>query len=494
MKKLVLPLLLMLVVTTLAQTAAKNDDSRQALAVPVSLFAAMRSKDAAGIRALFTPEGQLVAIDKPRDGQGISKTRVFTADAFAKLISEAKAPEFIETMGQPEVKLFGDMALVFGRYTFYVGDKFSHCGTNSFHLVRTTDGWRIANAASTLEFACGPESKAAASGGMNNHATKNSQSNATPVPTASAELTQQANTKPTPRRGHCLVYDDRQRRVVLLDGYQQPYQPELGEVWAWDGRRWELRPGSGPTARSLCSAAFDSRRRKLISFGGVGNRGYEDLRGDTWEWDGTRWSQMTDTGVGTRDHHVMVFDASRGRAMMYGGQTSSRSWARDTWEWDGGKWTKLSVPGPGGRAHFAMVYDSKRKRVVLFGGIGEDNKYHNDTWEWDGASWRKVSDEGPPPRARHRMVFDSRAGVAVLYGGDGVKTEPGRGFRVLEDMWTWDGQHWTEVKTSGPGKRFMHAMAYDAARRRTVLYGGGDGTKDPDDTWEWDGKSWTQVK
>ena len=100
----------------------------------------------------------MVAVDKPRSGEGISKTRTFTADAFAKMIAEGKG-EFIEKMPEKEVKINGDFALVTGRYTFYVGDKFSHCGVNSFHLVRTETGWRIANAASTLEFDCGQSKK-----------------------------------------------------------------------------------------------------------------------------------------------------------------------------------------------------------------------------------------------------------------------------------------------------------------------------------------------
>ena len=70
------------------------------------------------------------------------------------MIAESKAGEFNEQMKDPEVKVFGDMALVYGRYTFHVADKFSHCGTNSFQLVRTADGWKIGNAASTLEFKC----------------------------------------------------------------------------------------------------------------------------------------------------------------------------------------------------------------------------------------------------------------------------------------------------------------------------------------------------
>lgn len=157
MKKLLPSLLLTLAVYAPAasQTAARNDAAREASTVANKLFDAMRAKNAEAIRALFIPEGQLVAIDQPRTGDALPKTRVFTAAAFAQMISESKAPDFIERMPQPEVKIFGDMALVYGRYTFHVGDKFSHCGTNSFHLVRTASGWKIANAASTLEFNCG---------------------------------------------------------------------------------------------------------------------------------------------------------------------------------------------------------------------------------------------------------------------------------------------------------------------------------------------------
>jgi Domain of unknown function (DUF4440) len=138
-----------------AQVSRKEGDRLSAVAVANKLFEAMRAKNAEAIRALFMPEGQLVAIDRPRTGTGPSTTRVFTPESFAKLIAESKAPEFNEKMSRFNVQIFGDMALVYGPYTFHVGDKFSHCGTNSFHLVRTPDGWKIANAASTLEFNCG---------------------------------------------------------------------------------------------------------------------------------------------------------------------------------------------------------------------------------------------------------------------------------------------------------------------------------------------------
>jgi Domain of unknown function (DUF4440) len=134
----------------------KVDPAKEALAVVTRLFEAMQAKDADGIRATFAPEGQLAATQK-RNGQ--TTVRLVTAEAFAKSISEGKGV-FRERMYKPEALVTGDLVTVRGRYGFYVDDRFSHCGTNSFHLMQTQQGWKIVNAASTLEFnGCEPESK-----------------------------------------------------------------------------------------------------------------------------------------------------------------------------------------------------------------------------------------------------------------------------------------------------------------------------------------------
>lgn len=142
-----------------ATTSAQVEDKKAAADVIEKLWAGMKAKSAEQIKAVFMPGGQLVAIDKPRDGKVISTTRVLSGDQFAKMISEAKAPEFIESMPQPSVHVDGDVAIVTGRYTFTVGGNFSHCGTNTFNLVRTANGWMIANGASTLEFQCDADKK-----------------------------------------------------------------------------------------------------------------------------------------------------------------------------------------------------------------------------------------------------------------------------------------------------------------------------------------------
>lgn len=160
MNKTLFAVIISICISSVFAQTTKEDDSKAASEIPDKLFAAMKDKNAGAISSIFTSEGQLVAIDKPRDGKGISKTRVFTAENFAKMIAEAKGTDYIEKMPNKDVKISGDLATVSGRYTFYAGDKFSHCGMNTFHLVRTETGWRIVNAASTLEFQCERDMKA----------------------------------------------------------------------------------------------------------------------------------------------------------------------------------------------------------------------------------------------------------------------------------------------------------------------------------------------
>jgi Galactose oxidase, central domain len=301
-------------------------------------------------------------------------------------------------------------------------------------------------------------------------------------------------TRPSGRAGHCLVYDEQLQMVLLLNGFQPPYQPEQSEIWGWNGARWSLLVKNGPAARSLSGAAYDGRHKRVVEFGGVGNDGYSELKSDTWEWDGRAWHLMADTSVGTRDHHAMVYDEARGVTVMYGGQNSARQFDTNTWEWNGTAWKKIAASGPGNRVHHAMAYDAKRKRVVLFGGFGGGDNL-GDTWEWDGKAWQQVATSGPPPRARHRMAFDAKLGKVILFGGTGVKTTPGPGFNFLGDTWLWDGRAWSEAKVSGPPARCLHAMAYDAHRQKVVLFGGGNGGNDRiNDTWEWDGKVWQKVQ
>lgn len=131
-----------------AAFAQKADDSKDALAVINKLWEAMAAHKPADIVALHTAEAQLVAILKNREGKTVVRT--IKAEDFSKNFAEKKS-EIFEDMYAPKVEVTGDYAQVWGRYVFFINSKISHCGVNSFHLVRTDAGWRIAGAASTMD-------------------------------------------------------------------------------------------------------------------------------------------------------------------------------------------------------------------------------------------------------------------------------------------------------------------------------------------------------
>ena len=99
-------------------------------------------------------------------------------------------------------------------------------------------------------------------------------------------------------------------------------------------------------------------------------------------------------------------------------------------------------------------------------------------------SWTQVSTLGPVGRFSHAMCYDQARGRVVLFGGHDI----GR----LGDTWEWDGASWTERVVSGPSPRWGHAMAYDPTHQRVLLYGGEVGTNTrSSELWAWDGSSWS---
>ncbi|MER3513473.1 MAG: hypothetical protein C4310_02960, partial [Chloroflexota bacterium] len=69
----------------------------------------------------------------------------------------------------------------------------------------------------------------------------------------------------------------------------------------------------------------------------------------------------------------------------------------DTWEWNGTTWTQRTPdPTPPPRRRHALTYDMARGAVVLFGGEGASGLL-NDTWEWDGLAWTQPLAQTPTP-------------------------------------------------------------------------------------------------
>src|SRR5207244_6663036 len=112
-------------------------------------------------------------------------------------------------------------------------------------------------------------------------------------------------------------------------------------------------------------------------------------------------------------------------AVLFGGFSGSFG-PGETWEWDGGRWTQVATSGPSTRHGHAMAFDSFRNVTVLMGGYDSSGAALSDTWEWDGVLWTQRSAGLPNApggaRADHAMAFDSARGLAALLGGHHAPT------------------------------------------------------------------------
>ncbi len=147
MKKIILSIIFTLAIS-ISVFAQKTDDAKNALAVVNKMFAEMANHNPAAIADLWIKDSNLTAVIKRKEG----KTAIvsFTGEKFSQNFAEKKE-EIKEDMYEQKIFVDGDIAMVWGRYVFFVGGKISHCGLNTFQLVKTDAVWKIANAASTID-------------------------------------------------------------------------------------------------------------------------------------------------------------------------------------------------------------------------------------------------------------------------------------------------------------------------------------------------------
>jgi hypothetical protein len=300
---------------------------------------------------------------------------------------------------------------------------------------------------------------------------------------------------PPSRYGHALAYDLPRNRTVLFGG--TPGSFYLADTWEWDGTNWVQRtPASSPPPRYRVAVAADPVRGRTVMFGGDNNGGLGIL-GDTWEWDGSNWNEVTPRAApSARVSPALAYDRFASRTVLFGGSRdpSAAVCFADTWEWDGAHWLqRVPAAAPAARAYHALAFDSRRGRTVLFGGQANTSPSLADTWEWDGVNWAlQTPATSPPARTLHAMTYDSGRGRVVLFGGwTGAFVGS-----ALADTWEWDGSNWVlRTPSLSPPARDLHGLAYDPDRACSVMFGGVNNpylTGQFADTWEWDGVNWSQ--
>lgn len=294
--------------------------------------------------------------------------------------------------------------------------------------------------------------------------------------------------------------------------------------------------GPGPDGRLLAGLAHDPAGDRTLLFGGqtegdcdgTGKRncdslwalGFDDGGAATWELLCGGEHPQCRAPLGPRTARAIAWDPDEGRLVVFGGfawaseapehggwspcPSSARSLETqgeqacvlaDTWVFRNGAWTDIcggpdSGPcGPGFRRTATMAYDEARDEIVLFGGTamfcGSDvprcpldphwpGRY-GDTWVLSGDEWEQrcgpdmERDCGPALRHGAATVWDPIRGRVLLFSGS-----PDPSVGGYRDVWEWDGTRWRQLESPSPPPpgRMWHAMAFDRARGRAVVFGG----------------------
>ena len=143
------------------------------------------------------------------------------------------------------------------------------------------------------------------------------------------EWTQVADTGPSARHAHTMTYDESAQIVLLFSGATLT-GGSVGETWGWDGNEWTHLQDLGPGR--LVGSPIVYTVHGTILFGGKMIN--DEVNDNTWLWDGQFWTHVQDMGPSAIFDHAMAYDSRRDRIVLFGGGgvAAGIPYLGDTWE------------------------------------------------------------------------------------------------------------------------------------------------------------------
>ncbi|MEK6371405.1 MAG: kelch repeat-containing protein [Acidobacteriota bacterium] len=339
---------------------------------------------------------------------------------------------------------------------------------------------------------------------------------------------------PGRRSAHVMVYDSNRNRILLFGG--RTGTTAFSDTWVYENDDWKkIDTPNAPSPRFLAGGAFDPIRDRFIIFGGNGYSADAKTTPavfDTWEFDGTTWTQRGGSGPQV-NKPILVYDAARDQTLMLGlsdtsttlmyqydpaatawkqltpsllptcanegvavydsvnqkvfytgGVCTTSTGAEENLEWDGTTWTKIEVLAPSGDTFGAAgAFDSDRNQVVLFGGTDITGITRPRTLVFNSPFWFDLTISGtdPAPRSLFTFVTDPVNSAIWMFGGiDDQQT--------FGDFWKYQNGHWEEFFSGAEPVDCIYPLAtYDTERKTMVLLCA------TSTTYEFDGNTWKGI-
>lgn len=112
------------------------------------LFKGMEQGDSAKVHSAFADEVTMATVLRDKNNEPVLR-KESSITAFLKAVGTPHPDVWYEEIWNLKVQVDGDFAQAWCDYAFYVGNKFSHCGVDAFHLHKGKEGWKIFHLADT---------------------------------------------------------------------------------------------------------------------------------------------------------------------------------------------------------------------------------------------------------------------------------------------------------------------------------------------------------
>lgn len=133
---------LYLFATPLLAQKSKPEDPEKAIKATINrFFDGMEKGDTLLLKSACAPTMVLQTYMADKEG----KMQVYTEDfqEFVNMVATPNTDQYDERIQFEAIHAEKSLASVWTPYSFFINGKRSHCGTNSFQLVKTSDGWKI---------------------------------------------------------------------------------------------------------------------------------------------------------------------------------------------------------------------------------------------------------------------------------------------------------------------------------------------------------------
>jgi hypothetical protein len=127
---------------------AQNNEEAAVLATVEAFFSALANRDRAALEAVTFPGSLNISTSTAADG-----SIAFTVRNHEEMVTALSRPggRAIERYWDATVLIHGEIAVFWAPYDFHIDSEYSHCGIDSFQLIKREGKWLLSNLSWTIE-------------------------------------------------------------------------------------------------------------------------------------------------------------------------------------------------------------------------------------------------------------------------------------------------------------------------------------------------------